>query len=77
MRIVTTMFAIMLAIACSAAFANGDDSRGKFGHSYHDGSSKRPISVVIKEGSLKKNVDRIAGANGWPKVVWQPKHDYQ
>ena len=65
-----------MGIAASTALANGE-SRGKLGKLYHDGSSQRPITITLNQGSLKQNVERIARANGWSNLVWKPRHDYK
>jgi len=38
--------------------------------------SFRLVTVVMQPGSLRDNIERIAGDNGWTRVVWSNTKDY-
>jgi len=39
-------------------------------------SKSLAVTATMKPGSLKTNIERIANENGWNKVVWNARDDY-
>ena len=37
---------------------------------------EEPLSVTVRDGSLRANIDRITNQAGWERMVWDPEYDY-
>lgn len=71
----SALSAAFFLLLCSQGFANGDLS-------FQHRSSHSPLTAATKEtttvysGSLKANIERIAGQFGWHQVIWHSPDDY-
>ena len=36
----------------------------------------RDITIKLHSGTVKSNIERVAAANGWSKVIWRTKNNY-
>lgn len=63
--------------AVSTAGVNSTYSRGEYSSkSTTVSANQNTLSVVVKRGFLKANVQRIARRYGWKNVVWKSDEDY-
>ncbi len=39
-------------------------------------ATQQTIEITLEPGSLKDNLMRIAGKEGWGQIIWAPTYDY-